>query len=150
VIGEVNFTNSPYQQWIFTNFTGITTSSVTRVEFQEIIGGSAFDAVSVGWLEEPPSITTQVPSRSTFDGGTVTFSVSASGGPPLSYQWYFNGDAISDGTNRVLEVTNAQKQAEGNYIVTVTNGFGQVSSLPASLVAQPIPNVPLIVDHPKG
>src|SRR5204863_1524958 len=125
------------------------TSSVTRVEFQGVTGTSTFDAVIVGWREEPPSIITQVPSRSTFEGGTVTFSVVPSGGPPLAYQWYFNDSPINGATTRVLAITNAQKQAEGNYFVTTTNDFGQITSRPASLVTQPIPQLPLIVDQPK-
>lgn len=149
-IGEVNFTSSPYQQWIYTNFVGTATSSVSQVTFQEVSGTSTFDAVSVGWRDEPPTITTQVPSRSTFAGGTVTFPVVPSGGPPLAYQWYFNDVPLTDATNRILTITNALVEAAGNYWVTITNSFGQVSSLPASLVVQPIPDLPLIVYQPKS
>src|SRR5436190_12711963 len=152
VIGEVNFTNVPGQgQWFYTNFTSATaTSTVTRFEFQGVLGSSDLDAVSVGWREEPPSIITQVPSRSSFEGGTVTFPVVPSGGPPLAYQWYFNDVGIIAATNRVLTLTNAQKQDEGSYWVRITNNFGQTASLPATLITQPIPQLPLIVDQPKS
>ena len=44
-------------------------------------------------------ITTQPASQTNFVGDTVSFSVTASGAQPLSYQWNFNGTNISGDTN---------------------------------------------------
>jgi hypothetical protein len=44
-----------------------------------------------------PSIVTQPQSQSVTAGGTIQFSVTASGTDPLSYQWRFNGGDLSNG-----------------------------------------------------
>ena len=147
-LGDVH---SPYYSWSYSNFyTPPATGNVSRVEFAGLSSGSRLDDVSVGWAGELPSIQTQVPSRSVFEGGTVTFPVLASGSPPLAYQWYFNDQAVPYGTNRVLAITNATKQTEGEYFVTITNAFGAVNSLSATLVVHPIPNVPQIIFQPRS
>src|SRR5450759_4701550 len=46
-----------------------------------------------------PSITTQPTSQTVTAGQTATFSVTASGTAPLSYQWQKNGTAISGATS---------------------------------------------------
>src|ERR1017187_6948686 len=46
-----------------------------------------------------PSITTQPASQTVTAGLAATFSVTASGTAPLSYQWWRNGTAISGATS---------------------------------------------------
>jgi len=43
----------------------------------------------------PPSITQQPVSLTVTQGTTATFNVVANGDPPLRYQWYFFGTALS-------------------------------------------------------
>lgn len=133
--------------WNYTNLYVTATGAVSRIGFE--LGGS-MDDVSVGWMEEPPSITRAVPSRSTFEGGTVTMPVVISGAPVLRYQWTFEGDPLAGATNEILVLTNVQKSMEGNYAVTVSNAFGVVESLPATLMVHSIPKVPTIVHQPKS
>ncbi len=71
----------------------------------------------------------------------VTFSVTATGFEPLSYQWYFNGLPISTNnirvsgtTNATLTITNLQFSDIGTYAVVVSNAFGSVLSSDASLM----------------
>jgi hypothetical protein len=47
----------------------------------------------------PPAIVTQPESRTVVAGDSVMFSVTASGTPPLAYQWSFNGTFIQGATN---------------------------------------------------
>jgi len=54
-----------------------------------------------------------------FVGATVTLSVSASGSPPLRYQWYFNNGAITNATSATLTLVNVQFSDAGNYKVRV-------------------------------
>ena len=96
----------------------------------------------------PPSITIQPTNQTVAVGGTANFSVTASGPPPLSYQWNFNGTNISGATNTSLTLTNVQLSQAGNYAVLVTNAYGSVLSsnavltvlaptLPPAILAQP-------------
>ena len=144
LVGTVNFGGGG---WNYTNLYVTATGAVSRLGFE--LGGS-MDDITVGWMEEPPSIIRAVPSRSTFEDGTVTMPIVVNGAPTLRYQWSFKGDPIPGATNDLLVLTNVQKAMEGDYTVTASNGFGVVESLPASLVVHSIPKVPTIVHQPKS
>jgi hypothetical protein len=77
-----------------------------------------------------PLITQLVPvNETTNQGGTATFSVTAVGTSPLSYQWFDNnGTPISYGTNTTLNVTNVQQSQAGSYSVTVSNPYGTATT----------------------
>ena len=80
-----------------------------------------------------PTITTQPTNQTVTVGGTASFSVVASGTPPLSYQWNFNGTNLNWETNATLTLTNVQFAQAGNYTVLVTNAFGSIRSSNALL-----------------
>ena len=92
----------------------------------------------------PPLITTQPTNQTMTEGGNVTFSVTASGTLPLSYQWSFNGTNIAEATNTTLTLTNVQVSQAGNYTVLVTNAYGSILSSNAFLTVTPPPEVPVI------
>ena len=66
-------------------------------------------------------------------GGSVTFSVSASGQGSLRYQWRFNGTNLPGATNPTLTLTNVQPSQEGAYMVMVTDSVGTAPSQTALL-----------------
>jgi hypothetical protein len=70
--------------------------------------------------------------------GNATFSVSATGAAPLSYQWQFNGGNIFGATDSSYTRTNAQRYDAGNYSVVVTNTVGSIQSSNALLSVTPI------------
>jgi hypothetical protein len=61
-------------------------------------------------------------------GSSVTFSVTATGYAPLSYQWKLNGAAIAGRDRRDFTVANAQAGNMGFYSVTVGNIGGTTTS----------------------
>jgi hypothetical protein len=76
-----------------------------------------------------PIITSQPQSQTAFIGQNVTFSVSASGSSPLSYQWLFNGTNIITGaTNASMTLASVHLNQGGAYSVVVTNLFGSAIS----------------------
>lgn len=79
----------------------------------------------------PPIISTQPASHTIAIGGTVSLSVSASGGQ--TYQWKKNGTALLGATSPILVITNAQASHAANYSVAVSNGTGSTSSASATL-----------------
>ena len=93
----------------------------------------------------PPSIATQPQDQTVVAGQNATFTASASGNAPLSYQWYFKSDTLPDATNATLVVTNAQTDDVGAYSLTVSNSFGLATSdaaqltviVPPSITTQP-------------
>lgn len=80
-----------------------------------------------------PTITAQPMSRSLSAGMRATFSVVASGLPPLSYQWTREGAPVPGGTDASLSLDNVGPDAAGIYCVTVGNGAGSVTSDPVFL-----------------
>jgi endonuclease/exonuclease/phosphatase family metal-dependent hydrolase len=96
----------------------------------------------------PPAITTQPQSQAVSPGSNVTFTVTASGTEPLSYQWLFNGTNISGATTNPFTVNNAQPTNAGNYSVTVTNIAGSVTSSIAVLTVSNFP--PVILTQPQS
>jgi len=78
-----------------------------------------------------PLITTQPVSATICPGGTLTLSVVAT--YAASYQWSFNGNAISGATNASYVVTSAAAGNTGSYTVAVSNSVGTVTSTAASV-----------------
>ena len=70
-------------------------------------------------------------------GTSVTFGVIAAGAAPMAYQWRFNGSGLPGATGANLTLTNTGLADAGNYYVLVTNGFGSVTSVVATLVLTP-------------
>ena len=87
----------------------------------------------------PPWITAQPQSRAASVGQSVTFTVSATGSPPLSYQWQFGGADIPNATNATFSIPSASTDAAGIYSVIVTNASGSVASSNAALTVSPVP-----------
>jgi hypothetical protein len=80
-----------------------------------------------------PLITQQPVSLTVTQGGAAVFSVSAIGAGTLTYQWSHDSITVTNGTNAVLTIADAQSSDEGAYVVAVTNGSGKTSSEKATL-----------------
>ena len=98
--------------------------------------------IRLGLLPTAPSIQTQPQSQTVTAGGSVQFSVTASGRPTPAYQWYFNGLAINGATASSYSLAGAQYGNAGNYTVTVTNGMGTVVSNIATLTVNAVDQPP--------
>ncbi|HUR46534.1 MAG TPA: lamin tail domain-containing protein, partial [Candidatus Saccharimonadales bacterium] len=75
-----------------------------------------------------PGIVSQPVSQTLVAYQNGSFSVMATGGPSLSYQWRLNGSPIPNGTNSVLALPGVQPSQIGNYDVLVFNNSGSVVS----------------------
>src|SRR5262249_10883891 len=74
------------------------------------------------------------PSTQTADvGTTVTLIGGAVGTLPISYQWQFNGSALSGRTGPSILLRAVQKSAQGDYLFIASNGAGSVTSAVATL-----------------
>jgi len=84
-------------------------------------------------------ITCQPTNQAVQEGNVVTFSVSASGSSPLSYQWSENGTpkfGFTTNSFTLTIVSNAQFAGSivlGTFQVVVTNLYGKVTSSNAVL-----------------
>src|SRR6185437_1250944 len=105
--------------------------------------GSATSTVATLVVITTPSISTQPQSRTNITGTTATFSVSAGGSPPLSYQWFLFGNPVPGGTTNPLVLNNVQPADAGNYNVVITNSVGSVTSATATLTVYVPPSFTL-------
>jgi hypothetical protein len=107
--------------------------------------------LTVSALPVGPSIMAQPKSDTVTAGQNATFSVTAMGTVPLSYQWYKNGTAISGATSSSYTLTNVQAADAGPYTVTVSNGtLPNAASNGAMLTVNPAPVAPSITSQPKS
>jgi hypothetical protein len=82
----------------------------------------------------PPAITTQPSATPTTVGSSVTLSVTASGAPPLAYQWFKNGVAIAGAIAAIFTTAVLGTADNGTaYTVSITNSLGTVMSQPVVL-----------------
>jgi glucose/arabinose dehydrogenase len=97
---------------------GSTTGAVYRIEY----GASA------------PTITTHPASQTVRAGEPATFSVRASGRPPLSYQWQWNLTNIPGATSPDYTISSVTQSDDGaRFRAIVTNELGSASSHEAVL-----------------
>jgi len=95
----------------------------------------------------PPIITTPPQSQTVPLGNPATFSVTASGANPLSYQWYLNSNVVSSATNSTYTIAATTTNDAGSYQVVVTNVFGNATSSVATLT---IVAAPVILTNPAS
>ncbi|MCP3167775.1 PQQ-dependent sugar dehydrogenase [Myxococcus qinghaiensis] len=82
----------------------------------------------------PPTIAQQPASTLVSVGTPATFTVSASGEPPLTYRWQRNGVDIAGATSTSYVLTSAQLADSGaRFRAVVTNGLGSATSTEAVL-----------------
>ncbi len=108
------------------------------------IGGDIViaDAVKFVYVPPPPSapsIATQPASQTVNQGNTATFTVSASGTAPLTYQWKHAGTNLPGATSSSYVKNNVQPADAGNYSVGITNGIGFSNSTIAVLTVNLYP-----------
>jgi glucose/arabinose dehydrogenase len=84
-------------------------------------------------LNQAPAITSHPASATITEGQPVTFSVSASGSQPLSYQWQKNGSNISGANNASYTIASVLPSDAGQYRVVVSNSAGSATSNAATL-----------------
>jgi PKD repeat protein len=82
-----------------------------------------------------PVITTAPQDLTVNESDDAMFIVVATG-DNLSYQWFYNGEAIDGATAPILSLENVAMEDAGDYTVTITNNHGSVTSEPATLTVQ--------------
>lgn len=86
-------------------------------------------AVMTGFGQSvPPVFTKQPTNQYPYIDGRVTFSAVATGSPPPSYQWRFNGVDLPDKTNATLSLTKLNFTNAGPYSVVASNEAGALMS----------------------
>jgi glucose/arabinose dehydrogenase len=84
--------------------------------------------------EQEPEITSHPQNRTVSVGQSASFSVTASGTPPLTFQWQRDGGDIPGATSATYTLANAQLSDNGaTFRAVVSNDFGDATSNSATL-----------------
>ena len=131
----------------------------------DIDGDGDLDIISIGWTHGrvllyenkainiepyfPPAIITQPLSQTITEGQTATFTITAEGNEPLSYQWQKDGTDIS-GANSSTYTTPATTLDDNGatFVCVVTNDQGNIASDTAILTVEAAPVPPAITTQP--
>ena len=146
---------------VLTNQTG-STLTVTNAQLTDAGGYSVIVSNAYGLatsavaqlsvnIPDSPSIITQPQDQTVSLGGNATFTVTAGGSEPLSYQWYFNTNTpLANATDPALTITNVQPTNAGTYSVTVSNLAGGITSSNAILAINTNPVAPVFTSQPAS
>lgn len=122
-----------------------TASQVTRINLNWDSGNTGSGVAAIFALSgvlpaEPPFGVAVTPSSQTqYVGATASFSVTASGTPPFTYQWESNGAAMGGATNASLVLSNLTTSAAATYSCVVNNNIGSLASAGATLAVLLLP-----------
>ncbi len=133
--------------------TTLTVNNVTPADagsYSVVVTNIAGSVTSTAALLFPiilPTITTDPVDQAVAAGTTVTFTTSATGTAPLSYQWRFNNNDISGATGTSYTRPSVGSTDAGAYYVVVTNAAGAVVSDNANLTVNTAPALSSIANR---
>jgi hypothetical protein len=139
---------------VVTTNTQLRTSLQQRYDLEVRPGVCAFAPELCA--NTPPTIAQSPVSQSVIVGGSVNFTVSASGSNPLSYQWQKNNANLGSGghyagvTTATLTISGADGSDAANYRCIVTNVYGSATSSVATLTVTNSSNPPIILSEPAN
>ncbi|MFO1450763.1 MAG: S8 family serine peptidase [Opitutaceae bacterium] len=133
----LNFSQAGTHTLTFDLFEG---GVMQRRQVDLVLPGVVAPPIAPGFVRAPAS-------RTVASGSNVILDVEASGTPPLTYQWLFNGVPITGQTLSQLLITAVRSGDSGNYAVRVSNLAGTATSAEATLT---VLDPPSIVTQPQG
>ena len=149
-----------------TDISGATSSTYTTPATSSTDNGALYSVVvfngagtatsnkatlTVSAATGAPAIGTQPASQTVAAGQTASFSVTATGNGPLTYQWKKNGTDISGATASTYTTpVNSSADTGAMYAVSVSNGAGTVTSSNATLTVSAAPGAPVIGTQPAN
>src|SRR5213078_3154844 len=135
--------------------TAATISSDNGAQFTVVVSNAAGSATSsaamltVSAAAVAPSITMQPLSQTVTAGQPASFSVTAAGTAPLSYQWKKNDVAISGATSSTYATAATISSDNGaQFTVVVSNAAGSATSSAAMLTVSAAAVAPSITMQP--
>jgi hypothetical protein len=136
ILSNVTTNDSGNYAAVVSNSSGSVTSSI----------------IALTVLASSPLILEQPQPATRYASASATFSVSAVGTRPLTYQWYYNDTNVISGANAArYTLTGVQAADAGTYSCLITNPNGSTNTVSAPLTVLPLPaNYPTtaIADNP--
>jgi alpha-tubulin suppressor-like RCC1 family protein len=135
-------------QWRYnnTNISGATSNSFTipavaltqAGDYSVMVSSPFFTTNSTNALltvlDGLPLLQAAPTNTAIFPGGSISLGATFSGSKPQTYQWFFNSNAIPNGTNLTLSLTGVRSNQTGWYAIAASNSWGGLLS-PAAFVS---------------
>ena len=151
VLNASEFNTAHGEAWRTFSHGFLADRETSRLLFVNLTGfeaAVALDGVRVETMDDSPTIAIPPVSRSIERGERASLSVLALGMPPLSYQWFRNGQPLARETNASLLILGESAYA-GDYYVTVQNALGTNHSPAATVTVVEPDSLPRIVSRPE-
>ncbi len=107
-------------------------------------------ALTVTAVNRVQTLTGQPCALTVLAGSSLSLKVGAGGTPPLTYQWYKNGTAISGATATTYTIGTVAVADAGSYTVVVSNSSGSVTSGAAALTVDAFATAPVLTSQPSA
>jgi uncharacterized repeat protein (TIGR03803 family) len=144
----INLSNGGSFSGVNTPFLKITNVAFSNAALYSVVISNAFNSVTsddavLEVIYSPAHITAQPASLTAVAGSIATFSVTATGDAPLTFQWLENGTNLTDGGNisgsatSTLTIANVAATNAGSYTVIVSNPIYSTTSDVAQLTVVP-------------
>lgn len=118
----------------------VANAGVYDVVLTNVCAGVVSDAVTVE-VRLPVSINVQPVGSTVCQGQAAALAVTASGTPPLTYQWKRNNVDIAGATEPTYAIPSAAAAHSGTYTVVVTNSCTSATSQAATLTVKLPPTI---------
>jgi poly(3-hydroxybutyrate) depolymerase len=110
---------------------------------------SLFLVLFNGWTSSAQTPSSNLPPAFTATGSptsqtvvisnSISLTTSMIGTAPIAFQWFLDGQAVENATNRSLSLSRVQPEQEGLYCLVASNPFGMATSLVARVNVVPPP-----------
>jgi CSLREA domain-containing protein len=122
-----------------------TDAATYTVEVADVCGNPATSSATLT-LNTPPAIITQPVTQTVCVGAPASFSVTASGIGPLTYQWRKDGVNINGATSSAFNIAATTATDAGSYDVVVSTACGPAMTSNAATLTVNAP--PAVVTQP--
>lgn len=125
-------TRSTFASSLPSSCVGLITGPDGNFYFLGRDNNSVYKIIYTGTTSSPV-ITSQPQNSTVLLGNSATFSVSVTGTTPLTYRWRKNGINIANTNSSTYTIATTTSSDAGTYSVMISNSFGSVTSIGATL-----------------
>jgi len=142
-VNSTNIDGATNSFLVLSNLQASESSAVYTVAASDGVSTNAATMLHLIVSNVPPLFTQQPVSQWILAGSNASFSATAVGKLPITWQWQFNQTNIDGATNATWVLTNATPDQAGDYSVLVTNanGFTTSSNATLSVYVSPSPSI---------
>ncbi len=132
-VNGIIYTNTTATNQLVSDLSPGSNYTFTVAAYDRATNTSLFSSPVTVTVSSPPSVTVNPTNQTALVGDAVSFSVTATGNPSPSYQWWKDGALFPSATSAVLTLSAITTNSAGGYSVVITNAAGSVTSSVASL-----------------